>query len=68
MLATRSQLRPNPVGVSVVRQLKRRKNILWVQGLDAISGTPVLDVKPYFPNYDAVPDAAVPDWARQGRR
>ena len=68
VLATRSQLRPNPVGVSVVRQLKRRKNILWVQGLDAISGTPVLDVKPYFPNYDAVPDAAVPDWARQGRR
>lgn len=64
VLATRSQLRPSPLGVSVVRQLRRRKNIIWVQGLDAISGTPVLDVKPYFPNYDAVPDASIPDWAR----
>jgi tRNA-Thr(GGU) m(6)t(6)A37 methyltransferase TsaA len=64
VLATRSQVRPNPVGVSVVRLLKRRGNILRVQGLDAIDGTPVLDVKPYFPNYDAVADAGIPAWAR----
>lgn len=65
VLATRSQLRPNPIGVAVVPLLKRRKNILRVEGLDAIDGTPVLDVKPYFPNYDAVPDAGIPDWARE---
>jgi tRNA-Thr(GGU) m(6)t(6)A37 methyltransferase TsaA len=65
VLATRSQVRPNPLGISVVRLLRRRRNILRVEGLDAIDGTPVLDVKPYFPNYDAVPDAGVPDWARQ---
>jgi tRNA-Thr(GGU) m(6)t(6)A37 methyltransferase TsaA len=64
VLATRSQLRPNPVGVSVARLLRRRRNILRVRGLDAIDGTPVLDIKPYFPNYDAVPDAAIPEWAR----
>lgn len=64
VLATRSQLRPSPLGVSVVRLLKHRNNILRVEGLDAIDGTPVLDVKPYFPNYDAVPDAAIPEWAR----
>lgn len=64
VLATRSQVRPNPVGVSVVRLLKRRGNILRVEGLDAIDGTPVLDVKPYFPNHDSVPDAGIPAWAR----
>lgn len=64
VLATRSQLRPNPVGVSVVRLLRRRGTILRVEGLDAIDGTPILDIKPYYANYDAVPDAAIPDWAR----
>lgn len=64
VLATRSQLRPSPLGVSVVRLLRRRGNILRVEGLDAIDSTPVLDVKPYFPNYDAVNDAQIPGWAR----
>jgi tRNA-Thr(GGU) m(6)t(6)A37 methyltransferase TsaA len=63
VLATRSQLRPNPVGVTVVPLLRRRHNILRVQGLDAIDGTPVLDIKPYLPPYDSVPDAKLPDWA-----
>jgi tRNA-Thr(GGU) m(6)t(6)A37 methyltransferase TsaA len=64
VLATRSQLRPSPLGVSVVRLLRRRGNILRVEGLDAIDSTPVLDIKPYYPNYDAVATAEVPDWAR----
>ncbi len=63
VLATRSQLRPNAIGVSVVPLLRRRKNILRVRGLDAIDGTPVLDIKPYIPRYDSVPDAKMPDWA-----
>ncbi len=65
VLATRSQVRPSPVGVSVVKLLRRRHNVLRVEALDAIDGTPVLDIKPYFPNYDAVPDAAIPEWARE---
>jgi tRNA-Thr(GGU) m(6)t(6)A37 methyltransferase TsaA len=64
VLATRSQLRPSPLGVSVVKLLRRRRNVLRVEGLDAIDGTPVLDVKPYFPNYDAVPEAGIPEWAQ----
>lgn len=63
VLATRSQLRPNPIGTSVVRVLHRRKSVLRVQGLDALDGTPVLDVKPYLPAYDAVPEAELPQWA-----
>lgn len=63
VLATRSQLRPNPIGTSVARVLHRRKNVLRVQGLDALDGTPVLDVKPYLPQFDAVPQAQLPPWA-----
>lgn len=63
VLATRSQRRPSPLGVSVVKLLRRRANVLWVEGLDAIDGTPILDIKPYFPVYDAVPQARVPAWA-----
>ncbi len=63
VLATRSQLRPNPIGTSVVKVLHRRKNVLRVQGLDALDGTPVLDIKPYLPEYDSVPEAQLPPWA-----
>jgi len=64
VLATRSQRRPGSLGVTVVPLLRRRRNIVRVRGLDAIDGTPVLDIKPYIPHYDSVPDARVPDWAR----
>jgi tRNA-Thr(GGU) m(6)t(6)A37 methyltransferase TsaA len=64
VLATRSQRRPNGIGVSVVPLLRRRHNILRVRGLDARNGTPVLDIKPYLPPYDSVPDAEMPAWAR----
>ena len=43
--------------------LHRRKGVLRVQGLDALDGTPVLDIKPYLPEYDSVPDAQLPPWA-----
>ena len=64
VLATRSQRRPNPIGVTVVPLLHRRQGVLRVSGLDAIDGTPVLDVKPYLPAYDAAPDAKLPAWAQ----
>jgi len=62
VLATRSQVRPSPIGVSAVRLMRRRQNIIRVEGLDAIDGTPVLDIKPYFPNHDAIADARIPEW------
>ena len=63
VLATRSQRRPSALGVAVVPLVRRRKNVVRVMGLDAIDGTPVLDIKPYLPHYDSVVDAGVPDWA-----
>jgi tRNA-Thr(GGU) m(6)t(6)A37 methyltransferase TsaA len=65
VLATRSQLRPNSIGVAVVRLLSRQETVLRVRGLDALNGSPVLDVKPYLPAFDAVPQASLPDWARR---
>jgi tRNA (Thr-GGU) A37 N-methylase len=63
VLALRTPARPNPIGVSAVRLLAVRGNVLEVAGLDAVHGTPVLDVKPYLPPYDAIPDARMPDWS-----
>jgi len=60
--ATRSPNRPNPVGQATVRLLERRGNILKVKGLDAIDGTPVIDIKPYIPGYDSATDAKAPPW------
>jgi tRNA-Thr(GGU) m(6)t(6)A37 methyltransferase TsaA len=62
ILATRSQIRFNPVLVTAVRLLSVKKNVVHVQGMDAIDGTPVLDIKPYVPRFDSVPDATMPDW------
>ena len=67
ILASRSQLRPNSVGVAVVQLLRKRKNIVRVLGLDAIDGTPIVDVKPYLPQYDSVPDATVPEWVSRAQ-
>jgi tRNA (adenine37-N6)-methyltransferase len=60
IMATRSQLRPNHLGVSAVPLLGVDGTTLRVRGLDAIDGTPVLDVKPYLPEYDAWPEARIP--------
>ena len=60
LFASRSPYRPNPVGQKVVRLLRRQENILWVEGLDAIDGTPVIDIKPYIPDYDSAADATTP--------
>jgi tRNA (Thr-GGU) A37 N-methylase len=48
--------------VTAVTLLRREKNRLVVRGLDAINGTPVVDVKPYVPQFDAVESPRVPAW------
>jgi tRNA-Thr(GGU) m(6)t(6)A37 methyltransferase TsaA len=52
LFATRSPYRPCPLGVTVVELISREKNILKVKGLDAIDGTPILDIKPYISSTD----------------
>lgn len=63
VFASRSPMRPNPLGVTTAKLLLRRKNTLRLIGLDAVDGTPVLDIKPYLPNYDCPTKATTPDWA-----
>jgi tRNA-Thr(GGU) m(6)t(6)A37 methyltransferase TsaA len=47
IFATRAPIRPNPIGLTLVELVRREGNVLVVKGLDALSGTPVLDIKPY---------------------
>ena len=52
VFATRAPRRPNPLGLSVVRLDKIEKNILYVSNVDMVDGTPLLDIKPYVPEFD----------------
>ena len=57
LFSTRAPSRPNPIGISAVRLLGRRDNVLNVADLDLLDGTPVLDIKPYSSRIDAFPNA-----------
>ena len=66
VFAARSPIHPNPLGLTLVELIKREGNVLWVRGLDAYDGTPVVDVKPY-PGWKqghliVVTDYKVPGW------
>ena len=52
LFATRYPYRPNPIGLSVVRLLKHEGNILEIEGVDVLNGTPLLDIKPYVEDFD----------------
>ena len=52
VFAMRGPSRPNPIGISVVRLVKVEGNTLQVQDLDIVDGTPLLDIKPYVPEFD----------------
>lgn len=63
--STRNPARPSGVGSCVVELLRLDRNRLYVKGLDAIDGTPVLDIKIYIPHFDAFPLAETPlNWCR----
>ena len=52
IFATRYPYRPNPIGISTVRLISRQGNILTIEGVDVLDGTPLLDIKPYVPDFD----------------
>ena len=62
ILSQRAKNKPNPIGVTAVRIVGVGADDLEVQGLDAINGTPVLDIKPYYPHYDRIDTPKVPEW------
>ncbi len=61
VFATRTMLRPNPVGLTLVELVRVEDNVLTVRGLDAFDGTPVIDIKPFDPR-DSTENAKVPEW------
>lgn len=65
IFACRCPQRPNPIGISTVKILSIKDGVVTVKGLDVIDNTPILDIKPYTPQYDAATDARVPDWVNK---
>ena len=61
VFSTRAPNRPNPIGISVVQLVKIKGNILQVKDLDIVDGTPLLDIKPYVPEFD-IRDAKKKGW------
>jgi tRNA-Thr(GGU) m(6)t(6)A37 methyltransferase TsaA len=57
VFTTRSPHRPNPIGFEIGRLISIKPGALRVSGLDALDGTPVVDIKPYVPSLDCVPNA-----------
>lgn len=62
VFATRTPNRPNPIGISSVRLIKREGASLTVAGLDCFNGTPVLDIKPFTPRSLEIADIRMPEW------
>ncbi len=56
--ASHHPCRPNGIGLSIVKLVRREKNILFIEGCDMLDKTPLLDIKPYLPQYDDIPDAS----------
>lgn len=67
LFATRHPCRPNPLGLSVVRLLEVQHNYLLIQGVDVIDGTPLLDIKPYVPDFDMRTDVRVGWYAQRSK-
>jgi len=68
LFATRAPSRPNPIGMSPVRLQRIEGNVLYVAQIDILDGTPLLDIKPYVPRFDAFPDSACGWLERQVHR
>lgn len=65
IFAQRAKNRPNPIGITAVRLLRTGTDHIEVQGLDAVNGTPVLDIKPYFPSCDRIEKPETPAWVAE---
>lgn len=66
VFACRSPSRPNPIGLCAVELLAVENCVLTVKGLDAIEESPIIDIKPYVPRADSIPNARAPEWTHQG--
>ncbi|NMC54163.1 MAG: tRNA (N6-threonylcarbamoyladenosine(37)-N6)-methyltransferase TrmO [Chloroflexi bacterium] len=67
LFATRAPTRPNPIGISIIELVSIKANILQIANLDILDGTPLLDIKPYVPDFDR-PAAARVGWLEETRQ
>ena len=67
LFATRAPKRPNPIGISVVQLDKIENGVLHIQNVDIMDGTPLLDIKPYVPEFDS-PQNIRTGWLGQARK
>ncbi|CAN2039283.1 tRNA (adenine37-N6)-methyltransferase [Candidatus Magnetomoraceae bacterium gMMP-15] len=65
IFSTCSPIRPNPMLMTIVRLVSRKKNVLEVAGLDAVDGSPVLDIKPYVKNFYPQENLIISEWMQQ---
>ena len=65
VFATRSPARPNPICATTVELIERDGNVLRVRSLDALDGSPIIDIKFHHPSYDAPPDVEWPEWMKR---
>jgi tRNA-Thr(GGU) m(6)t(6)A37 methyltransferase TsaA len=67
VFACRAPERPNLIGLTACRLVKISGNVIEVAGLDARDGTPIVDLKPYIPKGDCIPEATAPEWVKRPR-
>ena len=67
LFATRAPTRPNPIGLSVVKLTSIVENVLQIENIDILDGTPLLDIKPYVPDMDGVTDIRI-GWLEKHRK
>ena len=59
IFATRAPSRPNPLGLSLVKLVRIENNLVYVEGVDVLNGTPLLDIKPYVPEFEHIHDVRI---------
>lgn len=64
VFATRSPVRPNLMAIFYCRIISIKGNIIQIDFINAFNDTPVIDIKPYIPNGDSIPNAKVPEWVK----
>ncbi len=65
IFSCRCPQRPNPIGITTVKLIEREGNKIKVKGLDILDGTPIIDIKPYWVQYDKVENTKIPDWVNE---
>jgi tRNA (adenine37-N6)-methyltransferase len=65
VFATRSPARPNLIGLTACRIIKVSGHTVEVADLDAKDGSPIVDLKPYIPKEDSIPEAVTPEWVKK---